>query len=434
MIGVLVATANICAFGQSDGQIAVGYSGREVAKSSEWGLDDAGNISAAIKLDANLLRGLTGTKICGVSVGLASRLNVEDVSVWVRTSLDGKNLAEENATAKKGWNDITFDSPCAIEGEDCYVGYTLTLRDASYPVSVVPGDSEFGFYLNDGNGWTTPQCSSPSVLSLLAVIEADNLAQYDLALIGAEVPSRIKIGASTPVTLSFENKGSRTVRGANIRFSENGSKGVLYTADCTLAPGEKGNCTIEYTPEGDTRTDNCQLKISIESLYEGADENAYDNEWNGTFNLCKYDFAKRLFIEEFTTQRCSNCPRAAEMLHNLLGMPEYDGKIAMVARHAGFGVDQFTSDIDLEVMKLYGTDATYAPAIMLDRTPFYSDGVPVTSVPGDISDLITLVNRCLEKEASVDITTTAQFDPSTGKVKVSVNGGRDREFGNTRQG
>lgn len=431
VVWFLISAASVCAFAQADGQIAAGYSGREVAKSSVWGLDEAGTISAAIKLESDMLQRLSGVKVCSVCVGLASRLNVENVCVWVRTSLDGENLAEANASAKKGWNDIAFPSPCAISGTDCYVGYTLTLSDASYPISVVPGDSEHGFYLNDGSGWTVPQCASPSVLSLLAIIEADNLSKYDLALLRAVAPSRMKIGAPSTITLEFENKGSLTVSGANIRFYENDAQSEIYTVDCPLTPGQKGTFTVDYTPLGASRTNDCQLKIAIESLAEGPDENPADNEWLGAFNLCKYDFTKRVFIEEFTTQLCTNCPRAAEMLHTLIEMPEYAGRVVMCARHSGFGTDQFTSDLDLEMLEMYGSDGTYCPAIMIDRTPFYSDGVPVTSVPGDLSDLLTLVNRCLAKEASVDIVASAQYDPAEGKIRVTVNGGRDRQFGST---
>lgn len=138
-----------------------------------------------------------------------------------------------------------------------------------------------------------------------------------------------------------------------------------------------------------------------------------------------------MFIEEFTTQKCSNCPRAAEMLHTLINMPEYAGKVVVCARHSGFGTDMFTSDLDLEMLKMYGSESTYCPAIMLDRTPFYSDGVPVTSVPLDLSGLTALVDRCLDKEASVDIVANARYDSTSGKLRVTVSGGRDCIFGTT---
>lgn len=431
LVSILSFILSISAFAQAEGQIAVGYSGREVAKSSDWGLDSEGVISAAIKLDPTRLNALTGVKVCGVSAGLASRLNVESVSVWVRSSLDGENLAETSGTAKKGWNDFVFSAPCAIDGTECFVGYTLTLSDASYPVSVVSGESEYGFFLNSGEGWIVPQCDEPSVLSLLAIVEADNLAKYDLAIIGAELPSRMKIGDSSAISLTFENKGCRTVTGANIKFYENGVESDIYTVDCAIAPGEKATAQIEYEPLGDSKISGCPLEIVIESLAEGPDENAADNSWLAEFDLCKFDFTKRVFIEEFTTQLCSNCPRAARMLHALLEMPEYAGKVVVCARHSGFGTDFFTSDVDLKMLEMYGNDGTFCPAIMLDRTAFYSNGVPVISVPGDLSELVALVKRCLDKEASVDIDATAQYDEASGKVRVKVFGGRDGEFGNT---
>lgn len=60
--GLMISAVAFLAYGQSNGQIAAGYSGRELAKSSEWGRDDAGTISAAIKLDSEMLQGLSGVK------------------------------------------------------------------------------------------------------------------------------------------------------------------------------------------------------------------------------------------------------------------------------------------------------------------------------------------------------------------------------------
>lgn len=428
---LLISAVSVCAFAQTEGQMTIGYSGRNITTSSDWGLDEAGLLSTAIKLDPAYIGSLSGLRVSGVCAGLASRLNVASIKVWVRSSLDGENLAELEASPKKGWNDLYFATPCPIEGSECYVGYTLQLSDMSYPVSVVPGSSPYGFYLNKGNGWETPVVDVPSVLSLLAVIEADNLPQYSLRLSGATIPSRMKIGSPAPVSLQFENMGCRTLTGANIRFYENGVKGDLYSVPFSIAPGYTGIAEVEYLPIGNSRMNDCELRMVIESLAEGEDENVGDNEWSGIFNLCKFDFLKRVFLEEYTTQRCSNCPRAASMIHELISMPQYEGRIVICARHSGFGTDKFTSDTDLEMLDMYGSDGTFCPAIMLDRTAFYSDGVPVMSVPMDMSGLTPYVDECLANMASVDIVANATYDTNSNKLKVSVSGGRDAVFGNT---
>lgn len=428
---LLMSAISVCAFAQAEGQIALGYSGREIAKSSEWGLDEAGQISAAIKITPDLLQNLKGIRVCGVNAGLASRLNIDNFKVWVRYSLDGENLAETAAIAKKGWNDVVFDKPCEIETNEFFVGYTLDISDISYPVSVVEGDNENGFYLNKGDGWHTPETEQANVLSILAVIEADNIPGYDIAIKDVVVPSRMKISSYSTLSLTLENKGSRSVSGANVRFYENGQKGELCNVPLDLAPGGVGTFSVDYLPLGDTRNNGSELKIEIESLNEGADENVDDNIWIAQFNLCKYDFFKRIFIEEFTTQQCSNCPSAAEKIHELIEMPQYKDRIAVCTRHAGFYTDIFTSELDEELLVMYGEDGTYCPAMMIDRTPFYSNGVPVMSVPADLSDLVSYVDRCLEKEASVDFSATAEYDSDLKKLRVKVVGGREKEFGNT---
>lgn len=431
--GILLATLiSFCASAQNEGQIAIGYSGRDIAKSSVWGAEESGSVSASIQLDPQVIAGYENLKICGVSAGLASRINVDKITVWVRSSLSGENLVEASADAKKGWNDITFEKPFAVEGTECFVGYTLELADGSYPVSVVDGESKYGFFLDNGNGWTTPETDQPVVLSLLAIVEADNLLRYDLSLDKVVIPERIKIGAQAPVQLTLSNAGCKTVSGADILFYENNEKSGPFKVECKLAPGQTETVTIDYTPVGTARMNNCPLKIEIASLTEGADESESNNTFEGNFNLCKFDFTKRVFLEEFTTQLCVNCPRAAEMIHELIYEPKYVDKIVAVARHVGFGTDIFTSDIDREMLVMYGeSGGTFAPAVMLDRTPFYSNGVPVMSVPTDKSDFMTYIDRCLANKASVDIVANAEYDAESGKLKVTVSGGRDTEFGNT---
>ena len=91
-----------------------------------------------------------------------------------------------------------------------------------------------------------------------------------------------------------------------------------------------------------------------------------------SINLLK--FVKIPLLEEFTTEMCTNCPSAAEAIHNALSVGKNSNEVAPLCHHSGYHEDQFTQQCDRYMLWLYGDDGTYAPALMLDRKCYYSDG------------------------------------------------------------
>ena len=71
-------------------------------------------VSGAIYIPADQVRLYASNHIDSIHAGLASRLNVDSLRVWVRTSLTGEDLASgaisgrsgSNPRVAKGWNTI----------------------------------------------------------------------------------------------------------------------------------------------------------------------------------------------------------------------------------------------------------------------------------------------------------------------------------------
>ncbi|MDE6026814.1 MAG: Omp28-related outer membrane protein, partial [Muribaculaceae bacterium] len=421
---------SVCAYAQTDGQMVLGYSGENISKSSEYGIDEAGSLSAAIKVDPSQIGDLTNLKVAGISVGLASRLNVENLNIWIREDLNGDNIAFRTTAPQKGWNNVNFDA-VSVPCKPFYIGYTIKTGGPSYPVSVVDGFNNNGFFLNINGEWENLSLDTSKVLSILTFIEAENLPQFDIALTGMQTEERMKIGSHSPIIVTLKNCASRTISGFNLEFEENGLKSIPYNISCSLLPGKEEAYTIDYQVQGDARLPECNLKAYVTGLIDGIDENLGNNALESNFNLCKFDFTKNVLLEEFTTSLCSNCPAAAEKIHQILEMPEYKDRIIVCAHHAGFGTDLFTRKWDTELLPLYGEEGTYCPAAMFDRTAIYSNDIPVTGIPGEISELRALIDKFISKTASVELAVSARYDKEKGKLHVTVNGGRDKPYGDT---
>ena len=71
--------------------------------------------SAAILLSADKVKMFEGNELREVSAALASKLNVDGLRVWVRSDLNGENLAEGTAeSVSKNWNTVSLNVPLAI--------------------------------------------------------------------------------------------------------------------------------------------------------------------------------------------------------------------------------------------------------------------------------------------------------------------------------
>ena len=144
----------------------------------------------------------------------------------------------------------------------------------------------------------------------------------------------------------------------------------------------------------------------------------------------KYD--RHVLIEEFTTEKCPNCPPVASMMRDFLETSEYKDRVVLVAHHSGFYTDWLTTEADQCMLWFYNSTGTYAPAMMFDRYPNFLDGRNRTPV-GFVSngaDLYKYVKRRLNKKSHVSLDITAEFD-NAKTLTVRVKGDRTKNFSNT---
>lgn len=149
------------------------------------------------------------------------------------------------------------------------------------------------------------------------------------------------------------------------------------------------------------------------------------------------DLYKRMvLIEEFSTEKCASCPNVANLLEEVLAMPEYAGLITATTHHSGFYTDWLTTEADNEYKWFYNYKNTYTPAIMFDRYPFFeTKGRPGTDQrkPTPLATINSLNNfnkyigRRLDVKAHVGFYLTAQIIDDKS-VKVCVSGARDSLF------
>lgn len=422
----------------AEGMVIISDCNGEIASSSNIGVNyGADGIEVASLFPASMFEKYEDLEALGVNVGLVSRLNISKINVWVRESLDGENLFEATLTKeegiKSGWNSVMGERSPLPEGKALYVGYSLDLAGASYPVSAVGEGREGGFLSKVGGEWKDMYEDGFGVLSIELVATASNLVPYDLVLKQVILPETVTIGATVPMTLRVQNTGVEMVKGFRVKCSIPDYEAISYDVYQDVNSNEYADIELDFTPPMAEKCSDVAMSVSITELLEGEDADMSNNTAEVHFSVNRFDFVKRLLIEEFSTERCTYCPRAAASLHQLLEEPEFEGKISAIVHHVGFYTDSFTIPASNNYLWFYNgsTGGTYAPAFMFDRFAF-DGGSPVTNGTDDYSSIKGRVTERLSETPMTAFEATAEYDAGTSRLNVHVEGERRTAYEGNR--
>ena len=80
--------------------------------------------------------------------------------------------------------------------------------------------------------------------------------------------------------------------------------------------------------------------------------------------LAAQTFPRRVIIEQFTTAQCGYCPAGMDRIS---AATEGTSGLIWIKYHSGFGTDQLTNPVAEYMIRYFGDENTFAPAMMIDR-------------------------------------------------------------------
>ena len=100
--------------------------------------------------------------------------------------------------------------------------------------------------------------------------------------------------------------------------------------DSSIGQGSKSELDFTFPLNLDT-TDPYERKITftLSSISGNSDPDMSNNTVYKNIKLKKNSFPRNVFIEEFTTEQCANCPRVAAALNEVLESGKYPGAEAV---------------------------------------------------------------------------------------------------------
>ena len=427
-----VLLALTLAFSVNAGSVSgypIGYCNGEAGTSSKLKYDGEGKeVSAALYIPAPYAATVAGNSIEAIRVALCSKLNVEELRVWVRESLDGADVASGSLPIDdyaQGWNEVTLESPYSIsEGSGgFYLGMTYRQSRKSGPVSILETPHDNALFVKDGDeAWT--DMSQTGILCLEGLVCGDALPKYNAELAGATVDTFFIISdGSLNGSLEVRNQGVETIRNLKVRMTADGMPDCFADAVCEIPYGELHKVGIVFRPEiHELLADRLDATLTIVEVNGVADEDETDNSRAISFQLLEDAYPRMVLLEEFTTENCPNCPRVAEYIHGIMADPAFSPKVAPVCYHAGYGEDFMTTPFAEEYTWFYNDGGgTYAPATMVDRVR-HEENSPLFC-PASEEELREAIREQLEYPSMVSITPVANTG-GAGEVSVHVEGHR----------
>lgn len=388
--------------------------------------------STAILLPEDRIKTLRGNQIREINAGLASKLNVDSLVVWVSETLDGKPLqADTITTMTKGWNKVELKKAVDITSDmrQLYVGYSYHQKSTCKAMATLPvGQAGVSCFTRSGNDeWKDQSQSLTSCVE--AVVYGDNLPKYDLQLQNMQVQENFVVdNGSLNITLLVRNNATVTISGFDAVCSIDGID-EKYTAHITgpIAYGESKVFNATIKPTGIQTMDPAtrSITVTLDNLAEGDDELMSDNTMTGSFNVTLHSFERQVLLEEFTTEKCQNCPRAAAIVHEVMNDPEFTGRVNTLETHSGYYTDAFTTTYHKDWE--WFMDPVAAPNIMLDRRPQQEGKSTAAFTPSVKNDVYEPLRKELRQEAFVSIKVVADVDQENQKINVKVTGQRAKK-------
>lgn len=402
-----------------------------------------GDNKVAICLSEDILKPYIGKNIVGMRFGLTEEIGNSSVSLF-KQSGSAPGAVCRNVDVQKGavgWNEVKFDEPYTIQaGETLYAGYSYTQLSndkdyKSFPFSAVKEGLEnqsLWVYCKIGNnaGWNEFGMGGAN-MSIQVLVEGD-FAEYAVlpedfgTLKGAK-------NKDLAVAVKFMNNSKEAVSSLGYVVSVDGVAGSEQSVDISPTVGVGAYGTFKANvPCGNTEGLKV-VKIEVTKV-NGHKNGASSTVANGKISIADKMYERNVCIEEFTTEKCGNCPRVAGFLHTYLEEAD-PTRVFAVCHHAGFYTDWLTKACDNKLLYLFNDGgSSYAPAMMFNREPAFDSQYAAgqkdnVTIPNSAAEIKAIANSFLDEtmaDAKLDMTLT--YDEGESKVVIVITGESNKGY------
>ncbi len=323
LVGMVFAMSAATTLRADDTPYPIGhcYGEQAMTNTIKFDLPNA-DISAAIFIPASYAATVTGDELTAIRVAMNTKLKVQELTAWVREDLAGENLASktiEGAKVAKGWNDLRLTTPYAITGKGFYIGYTFRQTSATKAILNLSRPGTGSLYLKGGKDEWADR-SEEGILCVEGLVEGSVRPAVNAALVTTSMPKYfILTNQELTGAVEVRNLGTETITGVDLDIECGGAEKKTLHIDADIPYGTSAKLPVNTTLGINSADPEMHpVKFTLAAVSGKEDPDMSNNSATHTFVVRSQGFNRKVFIEEFTTEKCVNCPRIAGWLHNVL--------------------------------------------------------------------------------------------------------------------
>ncbi|MBQ3581143.1 MAG: choice-of-anchor J domain-containing protein [Bacteroidales bacterium] len=251
----------------------------------------------------------------------------------------------------------------------------------------------------------------------------------EIELVSAETnPNSVALNTNFNLKGVVKNNSGTPLTSFDLSYTFNNQTFNESISGINVALGQTYNFSIPVT--GIATTGDYPITVTV-SNPNGVADVTTDNTQNTSVII--YDAStsvpRTVLMENFTTAVCPNCPGGHSVIEGAL-TGNYANRVIWTAHHSGYYTDALTTTLDQTMMTFYNDGgATYAPAVMLDRT-YWGDASFTDNDPGPIffpgqssSNMTAAFDAALAEPAFVTVNVaTPTYNATTRALSVTVSG------------
>lgn len=334
---------------------------------------------------------------------------------------------------EEGWNEIMFDQPITIGDEKLFVGLQVyELRGTPWPLvcygkASVPG----GCWINaKREGWKS--YDDQGTLLIQAILEEDALPLLENTVyaLASDVPLTVAPAKMFNAGVYFHNCSPEPISSVVLETQGQGDSDVhTQVVNFDTPIPAYGGCYKQMQLRSGAEPGTEQwLTLTVPTVNGEKTQEAAKG--TSTLYVTEDAFTRVPLVEQFTSQRCTNCPFMIYYLDKAI--EEFSAPVLYVTHHSGYQNDAFTMPIDESLLYLFGEETTSNPAVMYDRCVPVGDNNPVIGANKASTEPYTnALQAALIRPAMAEV--IVDLDESDGKVACRVHGRINREMASSKE-
>lgn len=408
-------------------------------KGRGWSIGTFGDKPVGLwaRASRSMLAPYEGCQVVGVRIGVSKAVNAIDVSL-LNNIIKREKIVTKKADVEFGWNEVRFDKPVEITSNLNELVYGFQFLEKNIVDQEMPYffycDYNFdapndAFYVNVSNGSFDSRARDNGALLLQLMIAGPADKVNDRAsLSDPRMDMALDASGKLGVSYMVRNDGANDINQLEITYSVGGRVILTDLQTETIKHLKELRIKTKGIPVANGQTLTARItKVNGHTT----DLPGFQIEVKG---VAEKTFARKVLLEQFSTENCSSCPSGHKYLDKVLAEDAYADHFVWVTHHVGFGRDTFSLP-ESEALIFFYEEDEYAPSMLLDRTHtelkhFYEKYaytmLPIMTSQDEFNH--QLLDEALARPAFVTVDIKEECKPETRQLDLTISGQTYREY------